>query len=141
MNNISLLEESYKKFASNLNLWLPEESILKVNLELLLNLDLLSFHNQETPNIEFARCFYVIETEDKITLVNDEFVIWIVANLIDGSPTTHVLMGLNDQIKGPKLELAFITSGVYNTSKLVLQILERLLKEIKETEDFIEKIV
>lgn len=141
MNNISLLEESYKKFVNNLNLWLPEEGILKVNLELLFNLDLLNFHNQSSPNVEFARYFCVIETEDKITLVNDEFVIWIVANLVDGSPTTHVLIGLNDQIRGPKLELAFFTSGVYNTSKLVLQIIERFLKEIKENEEFIKKIV
>jgi hypothetical protein len=45
-----------------------------------------------------------------------------------------VLIALNQ--KGiPRLELAFLTTDVYNTSKLVLRILEKFLHEIQENEE------
>lgn len=136
MNNISLLEESYQKFLKD-NMSLPD-GILKIDLNYLFKNDLLKFYS---PNLQFTRSFYVMETEDKITLLNDEFVVWIVADYFDDLPCTYVLIALNQQIKGPKLEMAFVTAGVYNTSNMVLQILEKVLQDIKDTEEVLLKIV
>ena len=55
----------------------------------------------------------MIETTEKITLINDEFVIWIVPEKVNNSATTYTLIALNRN-DGPQLEVTFITSGVYN---------------------------
>jgi hypothetical protein len=38
------------------------------------------------------------------------------------------------------LELCFITSGVYNTSRLVLRVLEKFLVEIEENEKLLKTL-
>jgi hypothetical protein len=139
MDDISLLEESFNKFINNLSFWLPE-GIIDVDIQVLRNLELLSFmSNKGSGEDSLTRYFQVVESDDKITLVNDQFVIWIVPDTINQVPTTFTLIAINvhDQ---PHLEVAFKTSGVYNTSRLVLRILERYLSEIQENEELIKTL-
>lgn len=130
MFNAPLIEEHYKKFRTDLLTFLPE-GIMEMNIETLHHLDLLDYEKRKEENL--TRYFHVLETEEKITLVNDQFIVWIVPE--NGKePKTLVLIALN--LQGiPKLELAFLTSDVYNTSKLVLRILEKFLHEIQENEE------
>jgi len=139
MDNISVLEVCYKKYISDLALWLPE-GIVNVNLKLLYDMELLDYQNDDNHDPKLTRYFHVLETDEKITLINDEFVVWIVPDFVNEIPCTYTLIALNGEVQ-PKLELAFCTSGVYNTSKLVLRLLEKMLKDIQENEEFISKIV
>ena len=132
MDELSAYERYFKKFVNNPTYWLPE-GIIEVDLEFLKNLNLLDYDKGAVQDPSLTRYFHVIETEDKITLVNDNFIVWIVPDLVEGIPMTYTLIAIN-QSHHPKLETAFSTSGVYNTSRLVLRILEKQLSEIQETE-------
>lgn len=137
MDNLPVLEEYYNKYVKNLGYWLPE-GIIEVDIELLKNFGLLTFYNNKVGNDEMlTRYFQVIESEDKITLVNDHFVIWIVPENVNDVPTTYALIAINVKDQ-PNLELAFSTSGVYNTSRLVLRVLEKFLVEIQENEELLK---
>lgn len=133
MHNFALIEEFYKKFIQDLDSWIPE-GIFLVNLDLLQRFNLLHFGPKSEPeNMVLERYFHMVETPDKLTLVNQEFVIWIFPSQISNEPVTYTMIALN-QKEGPKLEVAFIASGVYNQSNLIMCILESFLAEIQENE-------
>ena len=115
--------------------------MINVNLKLLKDLNLITARPQsidrQSPPIEY--CFHIFESHDKITLVNEKFVIWIVPDLIDSYPTTFTLVARNVE-PYPTLELVFSSQGIYNTSRFVLQIVEAFLEEIKENECIIDDL-
>ncbi len=136
MHNLSVIEECYKRFIRKLP-HLLHEGILDINLNLLKDMDLLHFSGLKSIEDEvITRYFHVVETQEKITLINDEFIVWIIPNQDENNQRTSVLIALNKQPL-PTLEMAFVTSGVYNTSWLVLRVLEKILDEIHETEQLI----
>lgn len=136
MYDLYLIEEYYKKYIKNLNYWIPED-IFVVNLEILYHFDLLHFQYPSTQHSTITTHFHVVESSEKITLLNDEFIVWIIPDRLEPVPKTCVIIALNQD--EPKLELAFMASGVYNTSKLVLRLLEKFLIEIQETEKMLIK--
>jgi hypothetical protein len=138
MDNPVVLEACYKKYMDNITKWLPD-GITEVDLALLHRLNLLHYHDYSRIDPTLTRFFHVIESDEKITLVNDEFVVWIVPDKQNEVPTTYTLIALNKE-DNVQLELAFSVSGIYNTSKLVLRILEKYLHEIQLTEDFLTKL-
>lgn len=140
MNNIEKLEAVYKKYIQNLSDWLPE-GIIRVDLGLLQEMNLLDFDKEiQKPDDSLTRYFQVIEQEDKITLVNEEYVIWIVPSSNEEIAATYTLVALNRVRREPELELAFSVSGVYNTSKMVLRLLEKFLADIQENEDALKRL-
>lgn len=140
MHNLSQLEGYYKKFARELVDLIPE-GVYFINLELLNHFDLLHFQPMtERKDAVLTRYFHVIESPEKVTLLNDEFVIWILPDKVNQSPLTYTLIALNRGEEEPQLEVAFIASGVYNSSKLVLKVLEKFLVEIQETEKTLSKL-
>jgi hypothetical protein len=140
MHNLPLLEKYYQKYIKDLNSWIPD-GIYFINLELLHHFDLLHFQlNANWKNPILTNYFHMIESPEKITLLNDEFVVWIMPNKVNHIPLTYTLIALNKGEREPQLEVAFIASGVYNSSALVLKILEKFLIEIHETESAISKI-
>lgn len=138
MDNIQVLEQCYKEYTKNLTEWIPD-GVISVDLELLHKLDLLD-QSATDLSLGLTHYFQVIETFEKITLVNEKFVIWIVPELQNNQLVTYTLIALNSE-KGPKLELAFSTSGVYNSSKLVLRVLEKFLIEIQENEELMGSFI
>jgi len=138
MNDPFILESYYNRYIEDINDWLPD-GVIDVDLELLNKLDLLHFHQKTVNDTDLTRFFHVIESEDKLTLINDQFVVWIVPDNIEMVPVTYTLIALNKK-DTVQLELAFTTSGIYNNSQLVLRLLDAYLLEIQNTEDFIEKI-
>lgn len=140
MHNLTLLEEYYKKFIKGLNSWIPE-CIYVVNLELLHHFDLLHFQPQiEHPEPNLMCYFHIFESAEKITLINDEFIIWIMPEKGDLQQNlTYIFIALNRGDREPQLEVVFIASGVYNSSKLVLRVLEQFLIEIQEMENTLTK--
>lgn len=138
MRNIQALEKCFKKYLRNLGKWAPE-NLLPVDLALLNDLDLLHYHSKSKPNSTFTRYFNIVETPEKITLVNEDYVVWIVPEKIEDKPITFALIALNKG-KEPKLEMGFLVHGIYNTSHLVLNVLEKFLIEIQENEEVLAKL-
>ena len=139
MNNIERLEGCYKKFIKDLPKWLPE-GMIDVDITLLQTLNLLDFEEElGQGDEELTRYFHVIETEEKITLVNDQFAIWIVPENSDNVSKTFTFIALNSG-KEPRLETAFCVTGVYNTSRLVLRVLEKMLQDIMENEEAMNQL-
>lgn len=138
MYDLSLLEASFQEYSRNLPQWIPD-GIVDVDIALLQRFDLLGEEIGEDPLPSLTKCFQVIESPTKITLVNDEFVVWIVPEVIANEPTTYTFVALNNPVF-PTLELVYCTTGVYNTSRMVLRVLEKYLLEIRETEAYIQQI-
>lgn len=133
-----MIEEHYNKYKNDITKWIPE-GIIDVNIETLQKYGLLSYHDRKKYDPHLTRYFHVIESNEKITLINELFVVWIVPDKIYHVPITYVLIALN---KGeyPHLEMAFSTSGVYNSSNLVLRVLEKILEEVQDTEDSLSSL-
>ena len=138
MNDLPNIEEYYKKYSSDIKAWLPE-GVVEVDLSLLQSLDLLKYHSSEKKNFSLTRYFHLLEAPEKITLINEQFVVWIIPENVCNNSMTFVLIALN-QPDYPHLETAFSTSGIYNSSRLVLRVLEKFLYEIQETEDALKHI-
>lgn len=138
MNDLTTIEEYYKKYSSDMGAWLPE-GIIEVDLSLLHSLDLLKYHSDVKEKSSMTRYFHLLETAEKITLINDQFIVWIVPETVADSSVTYILIALNTP-NYPQLETVFLTSGIYNSSRLVLRILEKFLLEIQETEEVLSVI-
>lgn len=140
MDDLNSIEQAFQRYIENLGAWLPE-GIIDVDLPLLQRFDLIDYQQNELEmpkDPALTRYFHVIETQEKITLINDQFVVWIVPDKIEEVPITYTLIALHTG-KEPRLEMAFATSGVYNSSHLVLRVLEKFLEEIQENEELIHK--
>lgn len=140
MLNPQKIEAAFQHFMKDLNKWL-QDGLIHVNLPLLKELDLLNKTPEEEKDIQsqFPFYFHVIETDEKVTLFNHQFIVWIVPKVVDDVPTTLTLIALmnNDE---PQLEIAFSTEGVYNTPKYVLKVLRHFLSDVIDTEEEIASI-
>jgi hypothetical protein len=132
MINPIQLDEAFNEFSHNLTKWVPD-GVIRVNLALLHDLGLLNQAQLEAAIDNITHYFHVVETADKVTLFNQQFAIWIVPKLVDDNPTTMTYVALLSHNK-PHLELVFSTSGVYNTPKYILKVLQHFLTEVLDTE-------
>lgn len=132
MLNPNKIEEIYQQYSKDLTQWVPD-GILSVTLDMLYELDLLENINDESDNDDFTQYFHVLETPEKVSLFNDQFIIWIVPKMEEENPITYVLIALNTE-DSVHLEIVFTTSGVYNTPKFVLKVLQYYLLDMLETE-------
>ncbi len=134
------LEDAYKEFSQNLPKWVPD-GVISVNINLMQDLGLLNNAQLDeiTTTTSFSNYFHVLETDDKVTLFNDQFAVWIVPSLINDNPTTITFVALMIQTK-PHLELVFSTTGVYNTPRYILKILQHFLSEVIDTESIINSM-
>ena len=139
MNDISKIEAFFQEFIHKVEEHLPD-GLIDVNIEFLQELDLLHFDHGtlQQENDSFTRYFHVVESLEKITLVNEDFIIWILPENIEGRAVTYTYIARNTP-KGPHVEMGYTTGGVYNSSGLVLHILEKLLVEIQENEALIHR--
>lgn len=134
---MNTIERNFRIFVNNLDK-VPQENFVHVDLAFLKKYDLMNFH-QKTIDLGLTRYFQVFESIEKITLINEEFVVWIVPETIAEKSVTYTIVALNKEDE-PKLELVFLLSGVYNSSQLVLKILDKVLQDVEETESIIKKL-
>ncbi|OGN60131.1 MAG: hypothetical protein A3F40_05120 [Chlamydiae bacterium RIFCSPHIGHO2_12_FULL_27_8] len=133
MLNPNEIDNFYKQFIANLP-DLAHDGILTVDLSLLHDLKLLNDPDQIKDDPEdLTQYFHVIENTEKVTLFNEQFLVWIVPKTEQEIPLTYVLIALNRPGK-TSLEVVFTTSGVYNTPKYVLKVLQYYLLDMLETE-------
>lgn len=137
--NPAELEEAYQEYMQNLQQW-AHDGIVTVDLPLLQESGILeSFNEEEDSSDDLTQYFHVIESIDKVTLFNEQFVVWIVPKMNEENPLTYVLIALRQEDK-PHLEVVFMTQGVYNTPRFVLKILQHFLVDMLETEATLDTI-
>lgn len=133
MLNPNKIEEIYKEYSQDLSQWVPD-GILSVNLNLLHEHGLLAnIRDDSDGQDDFSQYFHVVETPEKVTLFNEQFIIWIVPKMEEEIPITYVMIALIST-NSVHLEIVFTTSGVYNTPKFVLKVLQHYLLDMLETE-------
>lgn len=137
MDDLTQIEECYNKYIKNIYEWIPE-GITHIDLTALQQLGLLDLSRKTHKESALTRYFHVIESNEKITLVNEQFIIWIVPEKVQKSAVTYTYIALNHALE-PHLEVAFASSGIYNSSRLVLRVLEKYLQDIEDTEITIQK--
>ena len=140
MMNPNKLEDSYKEFIFDLAKWV-QDGIIHVDLALLKKFDLLNKTPEEEKEIQaqFPFYFHVLESNEKVTLFNNQFAVWIITKVVDETPTTLTLIALMTNTK-PRLEIVFSSAGAYNTPKNVLKVLRHFLTEVLDTEEEIASI-
>ena len=140
MLNPIQIEELYRQYTDNLSSW-AHDGIVTVDLNLLQELNLLDKVEDTSDENEddLTQYFHVIESAEKVTLFNEQFVVWIVPKMELEIPITYVLISLTTD-EHTNLEVVFTTSGVYNTPKYVLKVLQHYLLDMQETEDALTKI-
>ncbi|MCH9612808.1 MAG: hypothetical protein S4CHLAM102_13070 [Chlamydiia bacterium] len=140
MLNPQKLDKAFTKFMSDLGKWV-QDGIIEVDLELLKKYGLLNKTEEEEKEMQknFPFYFHVLEVPEKVTLFNNQFVIWIVPKVVNEVPTTFTLITLvnGDDLN---LELVFSTTGIYNSPKYVLKVLRHLLTEVIDTEEEIASL-
>jgi hypothetical protein len=140
MINPAELEDAFKEFSENFGKWVPD-GIIPVNLALLNEMGLLNNAQfEESASDNFAHFFHVVETQEKVTLFNKQFAVWIVPKLIDEQPTTLTFIALLVNNAKPHLEIVFSTAGVYNTPRYILKVLQHFITEVLDTEAVISSI-
>lgn len=133
MLNPVQIDEAYKAFMSDLPKC-AHDGVLQIDLHFLHEQGLLdSIHDEPEDSDDLTQYFHVVESAEKVTLFNDQFIVWIVPRMEQEMPMTFILIALNHQDK-PHLEVVFTTSGVYNTPRYVLKILQNFLLDMLETE-------
>ena len=133
MLNSTQIEDAYKGFINDL----PKnahDGIISVNLQFLYGLGLLNWIHEDSDNRDnLTQYFHVIESAEKVTLFNEQFAVWIIPRNERDTQMTYILIALNHQDK-LNLEIVFTTTGVYNTPRYVLKILQHFLMDVLETE-------
>ena len=133
MLNPVQIEEAFKEFVGNLTNW-AHDGIIPIDLKFLHEESLLnSLCEDKGEPDDLTQYFHVIESVEKVTLFNEQFIVWIVPKMECDQPTTYVLIALNHPEKA-HLEIVFVTRGVYNTPRHVLKVLQHFLVDMVETE-------
>jgi len=133
MLNPVQIEELYKEFMTNLST-LAHDGVVQIDLQFLHGEGLLStLHEEVADPDDLTQYFHVIENVEKVTLFNEQFIVWIVPKNETEQPLTYVLIALNHPEKA-QLEIVFLTKGVYNTPRHVLKVLQHFLVDMLDTE-------
>jgi hypothetical protein len=134
MLNPIQIEESYQTFIGNLGQWM-HDGITQIDLKFLHDKGILPSLQEEAEDPEdLTQYFHVIESPEKVTLFNEQFIVWILPKMEEEQPSTYVLIALNHPDKA-HLEIVFATGGVYNTPRHVLRVLQHFLTDMLETEE------
>lgn len=138
MSQLKKFEASYKNLINALPRSLPD-GFIDINQNLLRSLNLLEGTELTTAKLTSNFLFHVNEQSDKITLFNDNFIVWVVPCLLHSGSMTYAFIALNKP-SSSQFELAFTAKGSYNSSKIVLRVLDYYLNEIKENESILHKL-
>jgi len=134
MLNPLQIEEAYRGFITNIA-DRAHDGIIPIDLHFLYETGLLQNLQEETQEPDdLTQYFHVIENIEKVTLFNEQFIVWIIPKMEADQSVTFVMIALNHPEK-PHLEIVFTTRGIYNTPRYVLKILQHYLLDMLETEE------
>lgn len=136
MDRVDWLDSYYEKWIEGVKDQ-SHELLLEVDDALLERMGLTKEGDfKEKQRLE-SRFFRVVQRGDKMILYNDTFVVWIVPAPAEMN-ATYTWIALIDHI-AQGFEVGFVAREHYNTSKLVLRLLEQFLKEIEENEQLVKE--
>lgn len=129
-----LIEANFKKLMEELPHWIDNENT-HVNLRTLEENNLILISEKEEKDIQknFPFYFHVIETEDKVTLFNEQFIVWILPRILEGRSETITIVSMLYGEK-PQIQMVLTHEGVYNNSRFILRALRYFLVETIRTE-------
>lgn len=138
MDRFEWLEASFEK-------WIEEaegkglDILYQVDMPLLERMGVVKEGSivQDYPTGE--RKFSVIQGLDKMTLYNEQFVVWIVPQNVDDKAASLVWIAQFSKLSEGIL-MGFLAKGPLNNSKIVLRLLEAFLEEIEETDKLISNL-
>src|SRR5579859_3189546 len=134
MLNPMQIEEAYREFMNNLSEWI-HDGVTFIDLRFLHESGILqTLQEDKGEPDDLTQYFHVIESVEKVTLFNEQFIVWIIPKMESEQPVTYVLIALNQPEKA-HLEIVFTTHGVYNTPRYVLKVLQHFLVDMLETEE------
>jgi hypothetical protein len=136
MLSIDEINAYYDYLSKHTSDLLPD-GIVNVDVKLLQSLSILS-PNASLGSASAKELLQAIESGGRITLFNDHYVLWIVPQNEVSPPSTTVILARCDK-NSIKPEVGFKTAGIHNQSKTILQLIDRYLVDIQETEDVLEK--
>ena len=110
------------------------DGILDVNVKSLHSLHLLS-EKSFLPTMALQ----TIESTEKITLFNERYALWI-APKKEATPPMTIVYIARKTTEGLVPEIAFRAMGIHNRPKTILQVIDRLLTDIQETNSVISKL-
>jgi hypothetical protein len=140
MINPSKLERAYEEFISDLS-YFNHDGIIEIDLAYLRDHNLLNCQDQDQEMLQqHPFHFHVIEEDEKVTLFNHEYAVWIVPQEQLNERQTLVLISVLDD-EYPLLEIVYATKGIYNSPKYILRVLRHLLTTINENELTLQKII
>ena len=135
--SIEELDAFFDHLQSHTSDLLPD-GILDINVKTLHALHLLS---DETPSSGAPRAstlLQAVESEEKITLYNEKFALWV-APQKNADPASTIVFIASRKDNEIKPEIAFRTTGIHNRSKTILKLIDRFLADIQETENVISR--
>jgi len=139
MMNPIQIEELYKQFMANMT-DRAHDGIIPIDLQFLHDNGLLqSLSEGKNEPDDLSQYFHVIESVEKVTLFNEQFIVWIIPKMDSEQPVTFVMIALNNP-NNPHLEVVYNTRGIYNTPRHVLKVLQHYLSDMLETEATIHSI-
>lgn len=146
MKNPEKIEATFKNAISNLSKFLPD-GIIHIDLKFLEDSGLMYPSEQDKSKIKHDEPvfqFHIMESEDRVALFNEKFAVWIAPVSLNTQTGTLVIIGkyqdINNNNEAPKIELGFATNGMYNTSKIILKIIEHYINSIEATDKELETI-
>ena len=127
------IEAVYKEFMTNMA-DCAHDGITPIDLHFLHDTGLLKglVEDKSEPE-DLSQYFHVVESVEKVTLFNEQFIVWIIPKMESEQPVTFVMIALNQQDKA-HLEVVYTTKGIYNTPRHVLKVLQHYLVDMLETE-------
>lgn len=131
------LEKAYQEYTKTVHGLL--DGITPINIYFLNELNLLNSTSFEKDTSSLEQKYNVIESKEKVTLFNEKFAIWIVPQTHTEESTTLTMVAKTEK-ESPKLEFAFTASGVYNTPKFILRVLQEKIEDIIDTDNIISSL-
>lgn len=133
----SLLDAKFKAIIKNIPQAVPD-GIIEINEQIIKGFG--AAMNNRRQSAKNQAHFYVIEAFDKITLINEKFVVWLFPFIRDESCKETLTFIARHDLPKFQIELAFSTKKEYNHPALVLELLQCFLEEITENESLCEGI-
>jgi hypothetical protein len=132
----SYLDEFFEKFSSNPAQYFPD-GILDIDIKTLNEYNLLSEEKKSQRKIPIVHYLKIHDSQDRITLFNDHFAVWIVPEKDSFYTTVYIAKFQDGDLK---IEIAFRAEGLHNKSKTILRLVERFLTDIQETDSMLNEL-
>lgn len=132
------LEKYFHQFTDDLSKWI-QDGIQNIDHAFLKEAGINVDNNDSNSLDDLPFYFHVIETDEKVTLFNNQFIVWIIPKIVNDESLTYTLICYLHENE-PKLEIVFTTKQEFNSPKLLIKTLRYYLTEMIDTESEIASI-